>query len=146
MSDLLQGILPKDDSSLVRLMESTPLPMWVFDRATLKFLAVNGAAIQAYGYSREEFLRRTVLDIRPQKDVTRFLQSAVRRPHASVDPEYWVHLRKDNAVIEVEIHSVEATFAGRRVEVVCAIPQAQPEEACPRPEQTNGPSSQKECL
>lgn len=125
MSDLLKGILPEDDSSLLRLLECTPLPMWIFDQRTLKFLAVNEAAIHSYGYSREEFLRRTVLDIRSPEDVTKFLQSAVRRPHASVEPEYWVHLRKNNSLIEVEIHSVETKFAGRRVEVVCAIPQDQ---------------------
>ena len=134
MSDLLSGILPKDDSSLLTLMESTPLPMWVFDQKTLKFLAVNQAAVDTYGYSREEFFRRTVLDIRPPEDVRRFLQCAFRRPHASVNAEYWVHLRKDDTLIEVEIHSVEATFDGRCVEVVCAIPRAKSDEPRPRSE------------
>lgn len=134
MSDLLKGILPEDDSSLLTLLEATPLPMWIFDQKTLKFLAVNQAAIATYGYSRGEFLRRTVLDIRPEEEVTKFLQSAFRRPHASVDPEYWVHLRKDNTLMEVEIHSVEAVFDGRRVEVVCAIPQADSDESRRLPE------------
>ena len=30
--------------------------MWVFDVDTLAFLAVNEAAIQHYGWSRDEFL------------------------------------------------------------------------------------------
>ena len=47
------------------LFQSNPNPMWVFDLETLKFLEVNEAAIQHYGYSREEFLAMTIMDIRP---------------------------------------------------------------------------------
>src|SRR4051812_47910598 len=46
------------------MFESNPIPMWVFDRDTLEFLAVNDAAITHYGYTREEFLRMTIKDIR----------------------------------------------------------------------------------
>lgn len=42
------------------LFEANPQPMWVFDRETLRFLAVNDAAVSHYGYSREEFLAMTV--------------------------------------------------------------------------------------
>src|SRR5262249_42038954 len=51
------------------LFENTPQPMWVYDRETLAFLAVNEAACRHYGYSREEFLRMKVQDIRPAEDV-----------------------------------------------------------------------------
>jgi PAS domain S-box-containing protein len=50
------------------LFQGNPNPMWVFDLETLAFLEVNDAAIQHYGYSREEFLAMTVDDIRaPEK-------------------------------------------------------------------------------
>src|ERR1700685_4643096 len=42
-----------------------PFPMWMYDRATLRFLDVNRAAVEAYGYSREEFLEMKIVDIRP---------------------------------------------------------------------------------
>jgi two-component system cell cycle sensor histidine kinase/response regulator CckA len=51
------------------LFERSPLPMWVFDRSTLAFLAVNAAAVRHYGYSREEFARMTLADIRPAEEV-----------------------------------------------------------------------------
>src|SRR6185295_17048530 len=41
------------------LFDLGPLPAWVFDRQTLRFLAVNDAAVSHYGYSREEFLELT---------------------------------------------------------------------------------------
>src|SRR3712207_5666750 len=41
------------------LFESNPAPMWVYDPESLRFLAVNDAAVRRYGWSREEFLERT---------------------------------------------------------------------------------------
>ena len=49
------------------LFESNPTPMWVFDAETHRFLAVNDAAMGAYGYSRDEFLAMTISDIRPRR-------------------------------------------------------------------------------
>ncbi|HMW03176.1 MAG TPA: response regulator, partial [Acidobacteriota bacterium] len=47
------------------LFQHNPQPMWVYDLHTLKFLDVNESALRVYGYSREEFSRMTILDIRP---------------------------------------------------------------------------------
>ena len=60
----------RDSEKQYRLLfHSNPNPMWVFDLETQKFLEVNEAAIQHYGYSREEFLAMTIMDIRPpEKD------------------------------------------------------------------------------
>src|SRR5690606_38816953 len=51
------------------LFDSTPLPLWVHDRETLRFLAVNDAAVRQYGYSRREFLSMTIEQIRPPEEV-----------------------------------------------------------------------------
>lgn len=51
------------------LFEHSPQAMWVFDPATLRFLAVNAAAVSQYGYSADEFLQMTIADIRPPDDV-----------------------------------------------------------------------------
>ena len=44
------------EESFRLLFQGSPMPMWAMDRRTLKFLAVNDAAIEHYGYSREQFL------------------------------------------------------------------------------------------
>jgi PAS domain-containing protein len=49
------------------LFETNPLPMWVYDRDTLGFLAVNEAAVAHYGYSRDEFLSMTIKDIKASR-------------------------------------------------------------------------------
>jgi PAS domain S-box-containing protein len=59
----------EEDSCFQLLFNANPRPMWVFDRETLEFLAVNDAAVQKYGWSREEFLSMTVGEVRPQEDV-----------------------------------------------------------------------------
>jgi len=53
------------------LFEKNPLPMWVFDIETLRFLDVNDAAVQKYGYSRSDFLAMTLGYIGPREDVAR---------------------------------------------------------------------------
>src|SRR5437868_10338448 len=58
------------------LFESSPVPMWVVERSSLKFLAVNAAAVEHYGYTRHEFLNMTSLDIRPAYERQRALDDA----------------------------------------------------------------------
>ncbi|WP_022729813.1 PAS domain S-box protein [Fodinicurvata sediminis] len=53
-----------------------PDPIWIYDRESLKFLDVNQAAIEKFGYSRARFLSMTIADIRPPEDVP-LLQAAV---------------------------------------------------------------------
>ena len=53
------------------LFEANPHPMWIYDSRTLAFLAVNDTAVAHYGYSREEFLKMKITNIRPPEDVPR---------------------------------------------------------------------------
>lgn len=53
-----------------RLFEENPNPMWVFDSSTLRFLAVNQAMIEEYGYNRSELLQMTIKDILLRKVLT----------------------------------------------------------------------------
>ena len=46
------------------LFQSNPHPMLIFDLGNLRILEVNEAAIQHYGYSREEFLAMTLTSLR----------------------------------------------------------------------------------
>jgi PAS domain S-box-containing protein len=102
------------------LFESNPLPMWVYDIKTLKFLAVNDAAIRHYGYSSQEFLSMTLKDIRPAEDVL-LLMADVEKVDAKLGkPIVRRHLKKDGTVIDVEIVSHGLSFAGRLSRLVLA--------------------------
>jgi two-component system, cell cycle sensor histidine kinase and response regulator CckA len=100
------------------LFDSNPHPMWVFDRETRKFLAVNDAAVHKYGYSRAEFLRMTIEDIRPGEDLPR-LREVLSRGRAGYGPaNIWRHRTRDGTLIDVEISSFHLTMDGRPAELV----------------------------
>ncbi len=103
------------------LFEWNPLPAWVFDLETLKFLAVNDAAVSAYGYSRDEFLAMTIADIRPPEDLPA-LRARVAQTDASgsAGGGTWRHRKKDGTLIEVEITAHPLAYGGRRAELVLA--------------------------
>jgi PAS domain S-box-containing protein len=74
---------------------ASSIPMWIFDRNTLEILEVNDAATETYGYSRTEFLKMTILDIRPLEDIPKVLQIALRAPGRRPNAGTWRHRKKD---------------------------------------------------
>ncbi|MBW8756453.1 MAG: response regulator [Burkholderiales bacterium] len=109
------------DERYRQLFESNPLPMWIYDLETLRFLDVNEVACARYGWSRDEFLAMSILDIRPPEDAPA-VQDSVRDTPASVfSSGVWRHRLKNGEIILVEIRSHEMTFMGRHGRFVCPI-------------------------
>lgn len=116
----IEHALRESEEQYRLLFESNPHPMWVYDLETLKFLAVNDSAIDRYGYTREEFLAMTILDIRPPEDVEA-LSAYLSSANAGLDRAgEWRHRKKDGTVITVEITSHRLDFGGRPAEFVLA--------------------------
>jgi len=102
------------------LFENNPHPMWVYDLETLEFIAVNQAAIEHYGYTRDEFLNMTVVDIRPLQEVPRLLEN-ISQVDTSIDfAGVWQHQTKNGTIIDVEITSYALIFDSRNAELVMA--------------------------
>lgn len=102
-----------EESSFQLLFEHNPQPMWMYDAATLRFLAMNHAAVAKYGYSRDEFLQMTIADIRPPEDVPALLASVGGPRPALQHAGEWRHRYKDGRIIDVEVTSHTIPFAGR---------------------------------
>ncbi|HEX5873180.1 MAG TPA: PAS domain S-box protein, partial [Pyrinomonadaceae bacterium] len=114
----IEEALRKSEAQYRLLFESNPQPMWVYDLLTLRFLAVNDAAVRHYGYSRSEFLDMTIRDIRPPEDVKlleEYLASDGPDPNNAGE---WRHRKKDGTVINVEITANRLNFGGRSAEFV----------------------------
>jgi PAS domain S-box-containing protein len=96
------------------LFEGNPHPMWVVDAETFRFLAVNTATVQHYGYSQDEFLAMSALDIRPEADARRF-KASMRRGGRGVRLAAggWRHKKKDGTLIDVEVSTHDVVFGGR---------------------------------
>jgi PAS domain S-box-containing protein len=103
------------------MFDANPHPMWVYDTQNLRFLVVNDAAVEHYGYSREQFLAMTLLDIRPQDDIARLKQHIATQPLEGIDKAgHWRHRKADGSVIDVEISSHPLRFNGVPAELVLA--------------------------
>ncbi|WP_112950294.1 putative bifunctional diguanylate cyclase/phosphodiesterase [Rhizobium sp.] len=109
---------PNDDFQ--SLFATHPSPMWVYDPDTLRFLIVNNAAVDLYGYSREAYSGMTVLDIRPVQERQRMITAV----HARSDmerAERWTHLKADGTMLEVMTYGRGVRFNGR--DAILAIVQ-----------------------
>jgi PAS domain S-box-containing protein len=104
-----------------KLFELNPQPAWIYDRETLRFLAVNRAAIEAYGYSRDEFLAMSIRDIRPAEDVPFLLERVSSLSNNTHTDSEWRHVRRDGSVIQVDITAYSLVFDGRDADFVIAV-------------------------
>ena len=111
-------MLAADDQPDPRLLfDATPLPAWVYDAETLRFVAVNRAAVEHYGYSEEELLDETILLVRANDDAERVRAEA--RSGRDIDRVGIVrHRRKDGSLLDVETIAHGFELDGRPVRIV----------------------------
>jgi len=102
------------------LFEGNPLPMWVYDYETLAFIAVNEAAVQHYGYGKDEFLRMTIEDIRPPEELEN-LRIALTSRRDRNEPRVFKHRKRSGHVFDAEVISFEFISGGRRSRLVIAV-------------------------
>ena len=108
----------RTEESFRVLFAHNPLPMWVYDCRTLRFLEVNDAAMRHYGYARDEFLDMRITDIRPIDDLPRLEEHlAAERPMLE-ESEPWRHRLKDGRIIDVQIVSHLMEWDRRRAALV----------------------------
>ena len=100
------------------LFQANPLPMFVYDLETLKYLAVNPMAVQTYGYTEAEFLTMTIRDIRPAEDVAKLELTLKTLPPGTKDLGVWRHRKKSGEIFFVEISSDSIDFEGRLARLV----------------------------
>ena len=92
------------------LFQGNPHPMWVFDLETLALLEVNEVATQHYGYSRDEFLRMKLTDLRAPDDPRRGRKTPV---DVKAQGLVWRHRRKNGSEIDMEVVWSPLAFRGK---------------------------------
>jgi PAS domain S-box-containing protein len=100
-----------------------PVPAYIFDDATWEFLAVNNAAAERYGYSREEFLRLSLADTRPPEDRTALQQVSRACVHEPKYEAVWRHKTRAGEIFDVQVVSQRITYHGRAAHFVVATEQ-----------------------
>ncbi len=116
----LEGTLRQSVEEHRTLFENNPFPVWVYDSYTLRFLAVNEATVREYGYTREEFLKMTLLDIQPPEESKRLIAAVEANKEIGLVIEDWRHRRRNGSVFDVEISAQTIDFRGRAARIVLA--------------------------
>lgn len=98
-------LLKESEKRYSDLFRLNPQPMWVYDPQTYKFVQVNKAAIDHYGYSEEEFLSMSIMDIRPKKYYGEVIAAAAKDYPGGIFKGKFIHFKKSGERIEVEIFS-----------------------------------------
>ncbi|HXF67851.1 MAG TPA: PAS domain S-box protein [Burkholderiales bacterium] len=96
-----------------RQFETSGCPMRIFERGTLRYLAVNDAALRLYGYTREEFLRLTLRDTRHPREHQDMYSSLLEYTGAI---KHWGprrHITRSGEVIFVDIVTQDILYEGR---------------------------------
>jgi PAS domain S-box-containing protein len=102
------------------LFYANPQPMWVFNVNTLQILEVNEAAIKRYGYTRDEFLSKTIIDLRPPEDIALLNNVLHTIRGTNINRLEFRHLTKSGDMLYVEIISYATIYQGAKARIVYA--------------------------
>jgi PAS domain S-box-containing protein len=107
-------ILENEDRYKVFFLKN-PMPMWVYNAKTFEIVDVNKAAIEKYGYTEEEFLRKTIMDIRPPEDIPKLIETKEKiKSEAKVSSKgIWRHRKKDGTIMHVEVKLSKLTISNK---------------------------------
>ena len=113
--------LKRREQSFRLLFDGNPMPMWVFDVETKKFLGVNDAAVNHYGYDRASFLTMKLQDIWPQDEWEEHTRALGQIGDVYQSGRNWRHLKADGREIEVLTFGRRVPFEGRDSFLVSAV-------------------------
>ena len=97
------------------LFESNPQPTFVFDLNTLAFLAVNRAAVNTYGFAKDEFLALRLPTLAAAGDSSRWMEMA-----DTGTPLNTQHRRKNGSAFDVELSLRRINWAGSSAALLLA--------------------------
>jgi diguanylate cyclase (GGDEF)-like protein/PAS domain S-box-containing protein len=111
-----------EDVSALSIVRGNPLPMWICDRETQRFLEVSRGATREYGYTREEFLEMTAGQLRAAGDCEQHaMPECCEQAGCSLKQGNRVtHVRKDGSPVFMQISSNALVYNGRVARLVVA--------------------------
>ena len=117
----VEAALRKSSEDFRYLFHNNPLPMWVYDCASLAFLEVNESAILNYGFSRDEFMSMSIMDIRPPEDIDLVKKNLATETSVYQVSSNWRHRRKNGDIIRADIFSHALSFEGKEARLIVAL-------------------------
>lgn len=108
-----KAALLRSEEAYVRIFQTNPSPMWIFQSDNYCFVEVNEAALNAYGYTREEFNKLKLPDLHPAESPGLYPESDFMNGYRPAG--VWQHLKKDGSVMYVEVQSFCTEYQGQSV-------------------------------
>jgi PAS domain S-box-containing protein len=102
------------------LFENNPMPMWIIARDTLNVIGVNKAAVKHYGYTKEEFLKLSTLDLRPVEDIEKYLSYVREKKYDGNSSGIWRHKKKDGELIMADVIADDIIYQGQQSRLILA--------------------------
>jgi two-component system, cell cycle sensor histidine kinase and response regulator CckA len=100
-----------------QVYEAVALPVLIIDHASWRVLAVNEAALNQYGYEREQFVGLSILEVRPPEGRAEARQVMSSIPHGFWKTTAVRHCRKDGSVFSADVWSRDTVVDGRPVRI-----------------------------
>ena len=113
--------LKRREVSFRLLFDNNPMPMWVFDAETTRFLSVNDAAVQHYGYDRETFLGMKLQQIWPEDEWASHSEALREIGDVYHSGRDWRHIKADGGEVHVLTFGRRVVFDGRDGYLVAAV-------------------------
>ncbi len=95
------------------LIQNNPEPIFVYDKENLQFLEANQAALDFYGYARDEFLQMDLTDLYNSEDIQSLLGSSEDKESEGKFSTPIRHKRKDGSLVYVELSKISFKFNNR---------------------------------
>ncbi|MBT0810299.1 PAS domain S-box protein [Litoribacter ruber] len=116
------------------LFNSSPLPQWIYDLETLRFLDVNHATVEFYGYDQEEFLRMTLADIRPAEEIDKMMIAHQKNLGEKSTHKFGIftHQKCNGELAKMEIYGYALTYQDLPAKMIIALDVTEREEALSR--------------
>lgn len=115
-------MISESEKRYADIFNLSPLPMWIINLESLTFLDVNNAALEQYGYTREEFMKMNVGDLRPAEDKERVIELLKNNKNYDnyENIGIWTHLKKNGEMLKVDIRSKSIDFKDKKARIILA--------------------------
>ena len=128
-----QGCYPNEtgapNGSFDVLFEHNPIPTWIFDIATLDFVAVNPAACALYGYAKSDLLNKSILAVHPKEDWETTRDNATKLRTFAAPERCFTHVKANGDTIQVLIYAQRITYHGKACGIVWNVDVTEREQA-----------------
>jgi PAS domain S-box-containing protein len=117
---MAEEALRVSESKYRLLFNKNPMPMWMISIPERKFLDVNPAAIEFYGYTKDEFLRMNIFDITIPGGTKQTFGTFSNASRNINQGGIWDHQKKDGSKVKVNIISHDIVYEGKIAKLVLA--------------------------